>query len=279
MNPTDQQSKFSIFRDLHNRPGIFVLPNAWDVASARIFVDAGFSAIGTTSAGIAVSLGYADGQRVSRELMLEVVARIAASVRIPVTADMEAGYGQSIDDAVLTAKGVLAAGAVGMNFEDAAPDSGGTRELMPVELQVERIKAIRQSAPAVLINARTDVYLAQTGDSSSRFERAVERANAYRAAGADCLFAPGVRDTATIAALVRAIDGPLNVLAVPGSPAVPKLEELGVKRVSVGSGPMRATLALVRRIALELRDSGTYSAFAGAIPHADVNKMFTARGN
>jgi 2-methylisocitrate lyase-like PEP mutase family enzyme len=144
---------------------------------------------------------------------------------------------------------------------------------------VERIKAIRQSAPTLVINARTDVYLAQADNPSSPFERAVERANAYRAAGADCLFVPGVRDAATIAALVRAIDGPLNVLGVPGSPAVSKLEELGVKRVSVGSGPMRATLALVRRIALELRDSGTYSAFGDAIAHAEVNKMFTAGGD
>lgn len=251
-----------LLRQLHQGPRLLVLPNAWDAASARIFERTGFAALGTSSAAVAFALGYPDGERISRDEMITVVARIARAVKIPVTADVEAGY----DDAVETARQVWAAGAVGMNLEDTA--GAGLIDIGP------RVRAIRAAVPGMVINARTDIFLNAIGDEATRFERTVERLNAYREAGADCLFAPGVRDRDTIARLVRAVRGPLNILAVAGSPPISELETMGVARVSVGSGPMRATLGLVDRIARELHEHGTYGAMTdGAIPYAEVNKL------
>jgi 2-methylisocitrate lyase-like PEP mutase family enzyme len=261
--------KSDLFRNLHHSAQTLVLPNAWDVASARIFERAGFPALATTSAGIAFALGYPDGQRVSREEMIDVVARIANAVSIPVTADVEAGY----DDAVETARAVWSAGAVGMNLEDVRDD-----ELIPLDAQVETIRAIREATPEMVVNARSDIFLNGIGDESTRFPRTVERLMAYRNAGADCLFAPGVRDRETIAKLVQTLNAPLNILATNGALPIAELQSLGVARVSVGSGPMRATLGLVDRIARELHDRGTYTAMLeSAIPYADVNKLFNSR--
>ncbi len=253
--------KADILRELH-RPTL-VLPNAWDAASARIFERAGFPAIGTTSAGVAFALGYPDGQKLTREEMLEVVARIAKAVNVPVTADVEAGY----DDAVETARAVWAAGAVGMNLEDTA----GSDDLLDLP---KMIRQIRAAVPKIVLNARTDIFLHQIGDEATRFDRAVDRLNAYRDAGADCLFAPGVREAAIIKRLVDAVRGPLNILAVAGTPPIAELKSMGVARVSIGSGAMRAMLGLVDRIATELRDHGTYESMVeGAIPYADVNRL------
>lgn len=265
-----QREKAILFRDLHQGPRILVLPNAWDVATARIFEIAGFPAIGTTSAGVAASLGYPDGGIISRDQMLEVVARVVAAVDVPVTADVEAGYG----DPVATAKAVVATGAIGMNLEDVLPDN----TLADLDTQTAILREITGANLPLVVNARTDVYLAGVGDSATRFERTVERLNAYRDAGADCLFAPGIRDPETIAALAREVRGPLNILAVAGSPVTGDLERMGVARVSVGSGPSRAALGLVRRIAMELREHGTYAVMTGdQVPYDELNQILRAR--
>ncbi len=254
-------NKADLLRSLH-RPTL-VIGNAWDVASARIFERAGFAAIGSTSAGIAFALGYPDGQKISREEMLEVVARIAKAVQIPVTADAEAGY----DDPVETARRVWAAGAVGMNLEDTA----GSNELIDLR---PMIQSIRAAVPKMVINARTDIFFNQIGDPATRFDRAVERLRMYRDAGADCVFAPGVRDREAIRRLVETLRCPINILAIAGSPSIADMKAMGVARVSVGSGPMRATLGLCDRIARELHDHGTYTSMVeGAIPYADVNRL------
>lgn len=272
-----QRQKAERLRDLHHDPNILVLPNAWDVASAMLVANAGFPAVATSSAGVAAVLGYADGQRISRAEMLSMVQRIAAALDLPVTADMEAGYGDTPADAAATAEGVIAAGAVGLNLEDTM--SGVSDALAPVAAQVEKIAAIREvgatrGVPLVL-NARTDVYLLGIGAPEGRFDEAVTRLDAYRQAGADCLFVPGVRDAATIERLVAAIDGPVNVLAGPGTPPVAELQRLGVARVSAGSAAMRATLGLMRRITAELRDQGTYgSLLDGAMSYDEVNALF-----
>ncbi len=271
----DQRAKAKRFLELHTSGRLLVLPNAWDAGSARIFEHAGFQALGTTSAGVALSLGYPDGERVSRAEMLKVARCIASAVAIPVTADLEAGYGAAVGDAVETARGAISAGAVGMNFEDSTSDD----RLVDVAAQVERIRAIKREADtqgiAFVLNARTDVFLLGVGEPAGRFDEAVRRANAYREAGADCLFVPGVTDAETIGRLVRAITGPLNVLAVRETPRIAELERLGVARVSVGSGPMRATLALTQRIAQELRERGTYTGFTeGTPPLRDFNRLF-----
>ena len=263
------------FRQLHRGPGALVLPNAWDVASARIFEEAGFPAIATTSAGIAFSLGYPDGQRISREEMIARVARIVRAVKVPVSADIEAGYGMTAEDAARTTRELIEAGAIGMNLEDASDRRD--QPLIGLELAVEKIKAVRETAAQlrapIVLNARTEVYLLPGGNPDADYDEAVRRLVAFRDAGADCVFAPGLKDAATIGRLVKDVACPLNILAVAGTPSITELEKLGVARVSVGSGFMRATLGLLRRAAEELKGAGTYSALADAIPYTDVNKM------
>jgi 2-methylisocitrate lyase-like PEP mutase family enzyme len=273
MTNANQAAKANLFRDLHRGPKILVLPNAWDVASARILENAGVAAIATTSAGVAFTLGYPDGQKISREEMLAVVGRIAAKVKVPVTADIEAGYGNRPEDAALTARAVIEAGAVGLNLEDGADDG----QLVDLSLQLEKITAVRESSrkmgvPLVL-NARTDVYLRGAGKPEARFGETVKRLIAFQEAGADCLFAPGVRELEVISRLVHELQHPVNILAGPGSPSIPELQKIGVARVSLGSSTMRATLGLVQRIANELQTTGTYKALEGAPSHAEVNKL------
>ncbi len=259
-----QANKAIQFRQFHRGPGVLILPNAWDVASARIFENAGFPAIATTSAGIAFSLGYPDGQRIPREEMLARIGRIVRAVHVPVTADIEAGYGSSAEAAATTTRELIQAGAIGMNLEDAS----GT---------VEKIKAARAAAARlhaqIVVNASTDVYLLPGGNPDADYSEALRRLVAFREAGADCVFAPGLKDADTIGRLVKAVNCPLNILAVPGTPSIPELGRLGVARVSLGSGPMRATLGLLRRAAEELKTSGTYSTMEGAVPYAEVNKL------
>lgn len=173
---------------------------------------------------------------------------------------------------------MIHAGAVGMNFEDATGDPG--HPLADLPLQLEKIRAIRETAEKLgiplVLNARTDVYLLQVGDPAKRYDETVRRLQAFRDAGADCVFVPGVRDAATIGRLVADLRCPVNVLAVPGSPSVAELAALGVRRISLGSGPMRATLGMLRRLAQELRTSGTYSAMEGAPSHAEMNAIMNS---
>ena len=263
------------FRQLHRGPNVLILPNAWDVASARIFEDAGFPAIATTSGGIAFSLGYPDGQRIPREEMLARIGRIARAVQVPVTADVESGYGSSPEDVAKTTRELIQAGVVGMNLEDASDRRD--QPLIDLQLAVEKIRAAREAAMQlhgqIVVNARTEVYLLPEGNSDADYSEALRRLVAFRNAGADCVFAPGLKDAETIGRLVKAVECPLNILAGPGSPSIPELAKLGVARVSVGSGPMRATLGLLRRVAEELKTTGTYSAMDGSVPYAEVNKL------
>ena len=276
MSILSQKEKAEVFLKLHSGGQILVLPNAWDVASARILEDLGYPSIATTSAGVAAVLGYPDGQHMHRDEMLEAVQRIANAVRVPLTADMESGYGHSSEEVAETATAVLQAGAVGMNLEDVVDEAENSQVEMP--LQVEKIKAIRGASASfdvhLVLNARTDIYLNLIGDPETAYERTVARLNAYRHAGADCLFAPGIRDQEIIAKLVTEVEGPLNILVSPGCPRLKELQRMGVARASTGSSAMRATLGLLRRIGKELMDSGEYSLlFEGAIPYVEVNQI------
>jgi len=267
--------KAKLLRDLHQGPPILVLPNAWDAVSARLFQAEGFPAVATTSAGVAAALGYPDGGIVPPREMIEAVARIARAVTVPVTADIEHAYGATPDAVADTVLRVIAAGAVGVNIEDMVP---GASTLEVLTLQTDKISAVvkasRTSGVSVVINARTDVFLRSIGSPESRIGVAIERGKAFLRAGADCVFVPGVRDAATIRALVEGIGGPINVLAVKGTPSVPELEALGVARVSVGSGPHRATLALTREIARELKTKGTYTLYTReALTHDETNEL------
>jgi len=274
-----QPDRAARFRALHARPDgrPLVLPNAWDAASARVVERIGAAAVATTSAGVSWSLGRGDGQQLGRGEMLQAVERIARAVRVPVTADVEGGYGDGApDDVAETVHALVAMGIVGINIEDSPGHDGAT--LLAPEAHAERIRAAREAARSaggdLVINARVDVYLFGVGAPESRFDATVQRANAYRAAGADCLFVPGVIDAETIEALARAIDGPLNVMAMPGAPNVAELARLGVARVSVGPSIAQAALGAAQRAARELLAHGTYGAPDALLPFAEANGMF-----
>jgi 2-methylisocitrate lyase-like PEP mutase family enzyme len=265
----EQKQKAELLRRLHYGPEILVLPNAWDAGSARVIESVGFPAIASSSSGCAAVLGYMDGEIVPRSEMMLLLRRIVAMVDVPVTADLEAGYG----DPAGTAREAIEAGAVGLNFEDIADG-----EFVSLLDQVERIRKVRAAADStgipLVINARTDIFWVADGDEETRFDRAVERLNAYRAAGADCLFVPGVRDAETIGLLAQRVKGPLNVLAAPGSPSITEMKGLGVARVSFGGGPSRIAMGALRSFANELRQYGTFAALANdAIPGPEMQGL------
>jgi 2-methylisocitrate lyase-like PEP mutase family enzyme len=254
---------------LHGGPG-FVLPNAWDAGSARILERAGFPAIATTSAGIAWSCGVPDGGALDRDTMLAHLARIVAAVDVPVTADLESGYGNTADEVGQTVARAVDTGAVGANLEDAA---GGC--LFDVDEAAERIMAARAAAPSgsFVLNARTDTYFAGAGGDV--FVETVERAARYIEAGADCIFVPGVAEPDTIRRIAAAIPGPLNIVAgLANTVDARTLFALGVKRVSLGGSLARAALSTLERAARELHDSGTLGFLDGVISYADVQRLF-----
>ena len=278
MDKTLQARKAAQLKKLHGGPRILIMANAWDVISARIVEEIGYPAIATTSAGVAASLGYADGERMTRDEMLEAVGRIARAVQVPVTADMEAGYGSTPEDMAETARALIAAGAVGLNLEDVTGESESSH--VELQLQVEKIAAIREASASagvpLVINARTDIYLLPIGPEPTRFERTVERLRAYAKAGASCVFAPAVKDPDTIGKLVKAVEVPMNILMMPGVPRINELEKLGVARASIGSGLGRAALGTARKIAkamFERRDD--WAMFAEAISYGDVNRILS----
>ena len=265
------------FRRLHAPgAGILVLPNAWDALSARIVEQAGAAAIATTSSGVSWAHGRRDGQGLQRDEMLEAVRRIVEVVGVPVTADVEGGYGEGTpEDAAITARGVLEAGAAGINLED-SPGRGGA-VLLEAEAHAERIAAARE-VDGLFINARVDTFLRQAGDPMSRFDETVRRATAYVAAGADGIFVPGLADAEVIRRLAGAVGAPLNVLAGPGSPPIAELRRLGVTRVSVGPKLALATAGLLQRAAAELLERGSYAGLEGAAGFGEVDGMFGEKG-
>lgn len=271
-----QKDRAARFRQLHeNRP--LVLPNAWDAASARVIERTGALAIATTSAGVSWAHGRGDGQALERDEMIRAIRYIAQAVEVPVTADIEGGYGTgSAQDVAETVRAAIEAGVVGINLED-SPGQAGEVLLAP-EAHAERIRAAREAAHSVggdlVVNARVDVYLFAVGAPETRFDEAVRRANLYRAAGADCLFVPGVIDSETIGALVRAIDGPLNVMAMPGAPDMQQLGRLGVARASLGPAVALAAYGAAQQAARELLEQGTYRALENALPFGETNGMF-----
>lgn len=273
----DQVAKARLFQQMHLGPEVLVIANAWDAASARVFEEAGVRAVGTGSAGIAFSHGYPDNEFVPREVILATTREIVGSVTVPVTADILTGLGRTIDDAVKTVKEVIAMGAVGINLEDGSEDGGP--HLIEVEEQCAKIRAVcnaaKEAGVPIVVNARTDSFWLKLGEEKDRLRVSIERANRYREAGAHCLFVPSAADRATIRTLVTEIHGPVNILTVPGCPPVPELQQLGVRRVSEGSGPMRAAMMLARHIAEDLLKTGTYARFHDdSIPYAEANRLF-----
>jgi 2-methylisocitrate lyase-like PEP mutase family enzyme len=270
-----QRVKAQSLRALHDT-GVLILPNAWDAGSAVAIEQAGAKAIATTSGGIAWSVGRPDGQRLTRAEMIEHVRRIVAAVKIPVTADVEGGYGPGQEDVEATVAAVIAVGAVGLNIEDSQAPGG---PLFDVAAQARRLRAARSAAglaglPELLINARTDVFLFAVGAPEGRLEDVLARSSAYAEAGADSLFVPGLADLDVLTSLVKASALPVNVMAGPGGPAIAEFESAGVRRVSVGTAISQAAYSVAQRAATELLTKGTYTELEGALDFGRLNGMF-----
>ncbi|MFC5435584.1 isocitrate lyase/phosphoenolpyruvate mutase family protein [Rhodanobacter umsongensis] len=261
---------------MHDRSAILLLPNAWDAGSARLFAHRGFAAIATTSAGMAWSLGHADGERAPLAEVLAAIERITRIVDLPVTADIETGYGETPAEVAATVRAVIAAGAVGINLEDGVPGHGALR---PCAIAAARVRAARAAATEagvpIVINARVDSWLQQdAAKPAERFDDAVQRAHAYLAAGADGIYPIGLSDGATLAALVQAIDAPINVAAGPGVPDLAELARLGIARVSTATRFAAMALAAVDHAAGVLLESGRFDCLASALTYADAQGLF-----
>jgi 2-methylisocitrate lyase-like PEP mutase family enzyme len=271
-----QQTRGQLLRDLHLSTQTFLMPNAWDGGSARMLASHGFPAIATTSAGIAFSLGLPDyAGAVPRADMLDCVGRVVRAVAVPVSADLEAGYGVEPARVAETIALAIATGAVGGNIEDYTGDAAAP--LFDAALAADRIRAARvvadQSGIPFTLTGRTDCYLAGVDQP---FAEAVRRANLFREAGADCLFVPGAADPKVIAELVREIDGPLTVvMGLKGAGlTVAQLEDLGVRRITIGGSLARATYGLIRQAAREMALDGTFHYAGGQIPDAELCAFF-----
>jgi 2-methylisocitrate lyase-like PEP mutase family enzyme len=255
-----------------------VLPNAWDAGSAKIIAAEGFPAIATTSAGVAFAYGVPDGEAISRADMLHATRRIAAAVSVPVTADVEAGYGVEPKAVAYTVMELLGAGVAGGNFEDSNDaQDGGT--LFDLELATARIAAGRKAAQDAgvpfVINGRTDALM-RIKDPAAAFAETVKRLKAYKKAGADCLFAPFTADPDVIGRLVKAVDGPLNIILQP-TITVAEMAKLGVARISLGGHLARAAYAVARRAARELKEHGTAQFAKEGLDYRELQKLMATR--
>jgi 2-methylisocitrate lyase-like PEP mutase family enzyme len=250
----------------HQDKEILVLLNSWDIGSSKVIEACGYKAIATTSMGIAASLGYPDCQVVQLSEMIEVITGIANGVDVPVTVDIEAGYGNSINEIIDSVKKIIATGIVGINIEDSIDLNPNLIDEMEF---CERISAIRALSDSLgfhlVINARTDSFYTSKGSTREKLAESIRRGNKYREAGADCIFVQPVWDKETISTLVKEINAPINILSNPGigagilPPSVSELQDLGVARLSLGSSLMKATLALIKKVADELSEKGTYN--------------------
>jgi len=266
-----QKEKAEMFLKYHQDKEILVLLNSWDIGSSKLIEASGYKAIATTSMGIAASLGYPDSQVIQLSEMIEAITGIINAVQVPVTVDIEAGYGNNIDEIIDSVKKVIATGIVGINIEDSI-------NLNPVLIDemefCERISAIRALSGSLgfhlVINARTDSFYTSTGSQQEKLSESIRRGNKYREAGADCIFVQPVWEREIISTLVKEINAPINVLANPGigagmPPSVSELQDLGVARLSLGSSLMKAALALMKKVADELSDKGTYNILLDAL--------------
>ena len=260
-----QKEKAERFLKFHQDKEILVLLNTWDIGSSKLIEACGYKAIATTSMGIAASLGYPDCQIISLSEMTEAIKGIVNGVQVPVTVDIEAGYGNNLNEIIESVKRIIATGIVGINIEDSI-------DLNPALIDeiefCERISAIRELSNSMgfhlVINARTDSFYTSSGSTREKLAESIKRGNKYREAGADCIFVQPVWEKETISTLVKEINAPINILSNPAigaglPPSVRDLQDLGVARLSLGSSLMKATLALIKKVADELSEKGTYS--------------------
>ncbi len=269
------------FRSRHRRKPLLLLANAWDPISARLVEAAGFDTVATTSGGLAWALGYRDGEETPWSEVVAATARIVRTVAVPVSADIEAGYGETPDEVAQSVRDIIAAGAVGINLEDGTHDSA--QPMRAIDDMAARIRAARAAAESagvpIVINARIDLYLKQVGTPETRFAETVRRGKAYLAAGADCLFPFALTDLAIARELVRALPAPINLVGRPGMPSVAEIEAAGVARVSVASALTLAAMASIRRMVEDLRTRGQFDALASPMKRDDAQRLFAPRPN
>lgn len=279
MTKNEQKRMAEAFRATHRGPRLLLLPNAWDAMSARQFEAAGFGAIATTSGGVAWALGFADGEKAPWNEVVEATRRIVQAVRVPVTADIEGGYGETPSEVGQHIGEIVAAGVVGFNLEDGTPRTD--QPIRPIEDAVARIRAARAAADAAgvpaVINARIDLYLKNVGDAASRFDETVQRAKAYLAAGADCIYPFALGDMDTIARLVKAIDTPINIVARDSSPPVAEFEKIGVARITIAAGASLVVMSLIKKIGAELKASGRFDMLAHTMNRPEAQGLFEPR--
>ena len=276
---SSQVEKAEDFRSLHDRRDVLVLPNAWDVPSARVFEDEGFPAVATSSAGMLVSLGYPDGEEIPAKDFDAAIRRIARVLSVPLSADVVAGFGDTPEGVASRVRAVIRAGAVGINIEDFVHS---TKKLLPVEKQKAKLKELIRLREALkvpfVINARTDALRYAPGNDGEKLEEAIRRAEAYRDLGVDCVYPMGLTDAESISKFVGALDFPTNVMVRKGLPTVPELKRLGVARVSFGPAASYAAMGLLRRASKEVRQKGTYGSLVeGAITFDELNSLALPR--
>ncbi len=276
---SDLTQKAERLRALHEGERMLVLPNIWDPGGARMLEHLGYPAVATASAAVAYSLGYDDGQQLTLDAMLDAVGRVASSVDVPVTADMEWGYAEQPEDVAETMREVLRAGAVGINLEDS---SRGRETLFDIGFQCARIRAVREMAREegvpLVINARTDVFFPKvSGTADEKFDQAVLRAKAYLEAGGDCFYPIMLGDLATLRKLFQAIQAPINVLAPTARATLLELEAAGIARVSLGPALMWASLTVMQKIAVELRDGGSFDLFTRDMISPDEIRAYLSK--
>jgi 2-methylisocitrate lyase-like PEP mutase family enzyme len=279
MTKDDQKRQAEAFRQKHQAPPLLLLPNAWDAMSARVFEAAGFDSIATTSGGVAWALGFSDGEKAPWNEVVAATERIVRTVRVPVTADIEGGYGETPDKVASSVADIIRTGVVGINLEDSTPHAD--MPLRTIDDAVDRIRAARDAAGAagvpIVINARVDLYLKQIGDDETRFAETVRRGKAYIAAGADCIFPFGLTDVKIISELVAALRVPVNIVGRSGGPSVAQLEKLGVARISTASGPSLVIMSEIRQISDELRAKGEFNVLESKIKRTDAQQLFATR--
>jgi 2-methylisocitrate lyase-like PEP mutase family enzyme len=261
-----QKEKAEKFLKFHQDKEILVLLNSWDAGSSKLIEACGYKAIATTSMGIAASLGYPDCQIITLSEMIQAITGIVNSVQVPVTVDIEAGYGNNLNEIIESVKKIIATGIVGINIEDSIDLS--PKLVDEIEF-CERISAIRALSDSLgfhlVINARTDSFYTSSGSNKEKLAESIKRGNKYREAGADCIFVQPVWEKETILTLVKEINAPINILSNPGigkgilPPSVSELQDLGVARLSLGSSLMKSILAFIKKVADELSEKGTYN--------------------
>ena len=265
------------FRSLHRTPPILLLPNCWDPMSARLFEDAGFPAVATTSGGLSWALGYQDGEHAPWREVTGALARITRLVGIPVSADIEKGYGNDPDAVGASVADAISAGVVGVNIEDSLVHS--ENGLRPLDDAAARIRAARNAADKasipIVINARTDVYQVKRGDAESMFAEVLRRAEAYCAAGADCIYVFGPLDMDTAARLARAITAPINIVGRPGMAKAEELERIGVARVSTAAGPATAAMEKIANMVQSLFATGDFNSYSSTLKRPDIQALFS----